>query len=48
MASAVIAPPINNALMICLLLKIDPELNHPSLLAIERSRNEWRAWIACE
>jgi hypothetical protein len=39
-ASAPIAPPINVLVMTpCLLLVIDRELNHPSLLAIERKRN---------
>jgi hypothetical protein len=43
MASAVTAPPIKNLVMTsCLLLMIDAELNHPSLLAIERNRNERR------
>src|SRR5437899_2752599 len=40
-ASAAIAPPIINLVMTpCLLLKIDCELNHSSLLAIERNRND--------
>src|SRR4029079_5054384 len=41
MANAGIAPPIKYPLITaCLLLMIDPELNHRSLLAIERRRNE--------
>src|SRR5437762_8265917 len=40
-ASAAIAPPIKNFVMTgCLLLIIDGELNQPSLLAIERKRND--------
>src|SRR5436305_6460594 len=39
-ASAAIAPPIINFVMTpCLLLVIDRELIHPSLLVIERNRN---------